>query len=168
MKLIWRLVKIYNLRFSFVYFKSVQKNYRGWMVLVVRNRQATLIYERSAELNDGFHPFLTKIQKNCRYCELLIDCFVAIQFFTLIAGYRVRIKKWKLQTPNFMMRVYSSILMSSLLLSSTAVNAQSVETRSTFFSQDKSVTEFSTAQAENQIFYADSDKETLPERGSGR
>ena len=67
-----------------------------------------------------------------------------------------------------MMRVYSSILMSSLLLSCTAVNAQSVETRSTFFSQDKSVTEFLTAQVENQTFYADRDRETLPERGSGR
>ncbi len=67
-----------------------------------------------------------------------------------------------------MMRLYSSILMSSLLLSSTAVNAQNLETRSTFFSQDKSVSELSTAQLENQTFYADNDKETPPERGSGR
>ena len=58
--------------------------------------------------------------------------------------------------------------MSSLLLSSTAVNAQSLETRSTFLSQDKSVTELLTSQAQNQTFYADSDQETLPERGSGR
>ncbi|MCC3408465.1 MAG: hypothetical protein JGK17_23340 [Microcoleus sp. PH2017_10_PVI_O_A] len=67
-----------------------------------------------------------------------------------------------------MMRLYSSMLMSTLLLSSTAVNAQSLETRSTFFSQDKSVPELLTAQANAQIFYADNDKDTLPERGSGR
>lgn len=71
-----------------------------------------------------------------------------------------------------MMRFYSYILMSSLLLSSTAVNAQSLETRSTFLSQDKSVTELLTSQVENQSFYADSDansdKDTLPERGTGR
>ena len=67
-----------------------------------------------------------------------------------------------------MMRLYSSILMSSLLLSATAVNAQNLETRSTFFSQDKSASELSTPQLENQTFYADNDKETLPERGGGR
>ncbi len=71
-----------------------------------------------------------------------------------------------------MIRIYSSILMSSLLLSSTAVNAQSLETRSTFFSQDKSVTESLIAKVENQSLYADSDanssKDSLPERGSGR
>ncbi len=58
--------------------------------------------------------------------------------------------------------------MSSLLLSSAAVNAQSLETRSTFLSQDKSVTESLTSQVQNQIFYADSDQETVPERGTGR
>jgi hypothetical protein len=100
--------------------------------------------------------------------QLPISNFAKIAFFTLIAHYRLRIKKRKLQTPNFMMRVYSSILMSSLLLSSTAVSAQSLETRSTFLSQDKSVTELLTSQAPNQTFYADSDQETLPERGSGR
>ncbi len=69
-----------------------------------------------------------------------------------------------------MMRVYfySSILMSSLLLSSAAVNTQSLETRSTFLSQDKSVTELLTVQVENQNFYADGDQESLPERGTGR
>ncbi|MFM9265660.1 heterocyst-inhibiting protein PatX [Tychonema sp. BBK16] len=71
-----------------------------------------------------------------------------------------------------MIRLYSSILMSSLLLSTTAVNAQSLEMRSTFLSQDKSVTESLTVQVENQSFYADSDenssKDSLPERGSGR
>ena len=67
-----------------------------------------------------------------------------------------------------MIRFYSSILISSLLLSSTAVNAQSLQTRSTFLSQDKSAPEFSTAVADTQIFYADKDKETPPERGSGR
>jgi hypothetical protein len=67
-----------------------------------------------------------------------------------------------------MIRIYSSILMSSLLLSTTAVNAQSLETRSTFLSQDKSVTEFLTSQVQNQNFYADSDQESLPERGTGR
>lgn len=58
--------------------------------------------------------------------------------------------------------------MSSLLLSGIAVKAQSFETRSTFLSPDKSVTQFITAQAEKPTFYADSDKDTLPERGSGR
>jgi hypothetical protein len=67
-----------------------------------------------------------------------------------------------------MIRLYSSILMSSLLLSSTAVNAQSLEMRSTIVSQDKSVTELLTSQVENQAFSTDSDQETLPQRGSGR
>jgi hypothetical protein len=69
---------------------------------------------------------------------------------------------------NFMMRLYSSILMSSLIVSGIAVKVQSFETRSTFFSQDKSFPEFLTAQVPNPMFYADSDKDTLPERGSGR
>jgi hypothetical protein len=73
-----------------------------------------------------------------------------------------------------MMRVYSSLLMSSLLLSATAVNAQSLETRSTFFAQDNPSPEFLTALADTQSFYADHEKEqdkdndTAPERGSGR
>ena len=67
-----------------------------------------------------------------------------------------------------MIRLYSSILISSLLLSSTAVNAQSLQTRSTFLSQDKSASELSKAQLENQTFYGDADRETPPERGSGR
>ncbi|MEG3959300.1 heterocyst-inhibiting protein PatX [Microcoleus sp. herbarium2] len=73
-----------------------------------------------------------------------------------------------------MMRVYSSILMSSLLLSGTAVNAQSLETRSTFFAQSNPSAEFLTALAHTQSLYADNDKEqdkdndTAPERGSGR
>ena len=73
-----------------------------------------------------------------------------------------------------MMRVYSSLLMSSLLMSGTAVNAQSLETRSTFFAQDNPGPEFLTALADTQSFYAahdkeqDKDKETAPERGSGR
>ncbi|HBK97940.1 MAG TPA: hypothetical protein DD001_11780 [Microcoleaceae bacterium UBA10368] len=66
-----------------------------------------------------------------------------------------------------MMRVYSSILMPSLLLSGTAVNAQSFETRSTFFSQSKSVTEFLTSQDEN-LTSSDNDQDSEPERGSGR
>lgn len=66
-----------------------------------------------------------------------------------------------------MVRLYSSILMSSLLVSGIAVQDQSFETRSAFFSQHKSAAEFLTAQSE-QTFYADSDKDTLPERGSGR
>jgi len=97
-------------------------------------------------------------------------------FFTRIAEYRLRIKKWKIQTPNFMMRVYSSLLMSSLLLSATAVNAQSLETRSTFFAQGNPSPEFLTALADTQSLYADKDKEQdkdkdkdkAPERGSGR
>src|SRR4028119_2438092 len=80
-------------------------------------------------------------------------------FFTRIAEYRLRIKKWKIQTPNFMMRVYSSLLMSSLLMSGTAVNAQSLETRSTFFAQDNPGPEFLTALADTQSLYADKDKE---------
>ncbi|WP_445302198.1 heterocyst-inhibiting protein PatX [Microcoleus sp. F4-D5] len=67
-----------------------------------------------------------------------------------------------------MMRVYSSILMSSLLLSGTAVNAQSLETRSTFFAQHNSDPEILTAVADTLTFHADNDKDTPPERGSGR
>ncbi|MEG4116980.1 hypothetical protein QUA43_05715 [Microcoleus sp. N9_B4] len=67
-----------------------------------------------------------------------------------------------------MMRVYSSILMSSVLLSGTAVNTQSFETRSTFFAQHNSAPEILTALADTQTFYADNDKDTPPERGSGR
>jgi hypothetical protein len=66
-----------------------------------------------------------------------------------------------------MIGVYSSILMSSLLLSGTAVNTQSLETRSTFFDQDNSAPEILTALADTQTFY-DNDKDTPPERGSGR
>ncbi|MEG4226415.1 hypothetical protein QUA35_09690 [Microcoleus sp. N9_B2] len=68
-----------------------------------------------------------------------------------------------------MIGVYSSILMSSLLLSGTAVNAQSLETRSTFFAPHNSAPEILTALADTQTFYADNDdKDTPPERGSGR
>jgi hypothetical protein len=67
-----------------------------------------------------------------------------------------------------MIRLYSSILMLSLLFSSNAVSAQSLEMRSTFLSQDKSVTELLTPHKGNQTFYPDSDQETLPERGTGR
>ncbi|WP_445248782.1 heterocyst-inhibiting protein PatX [Microcoleus sp. OTE_8_concoct_300] len=73
-----------------------------------------------------------------------------------------------------MMRVYSSLLMSGLLMSSTAVNAQSLETRSTFFAQGNPSPEFLTALAHTQSLYADHDKDkdtdtdTAPERGSGR
>ena len=76
------------------------------------------------------------------------------------------------------MRVYSSLLMSSLLLTATAVNAQSLETRSTFFAQDNRAPEFLTALADTQSLYADrdreedtdkdKDKDKAPERGSGR
>jgi hypothetical protein len=64
--------------------------------------------------------------------------------------------------------------MSSLLLTATAVNAQSLETRSTFFAQDKPDPEFVTVLADTQTLYADKDKEQdkdkdeAPERGSGR
>jgi hypothetical protein len=71
-----------------------------------------------------------------------------------------------------MMRVYSSLLMSSLLMSGTAVNAQSLETRSTFFAPGNPGPEFLTALADTPSLYADNDKEqdkdTAPERGSGR
>ena len=74
-----------------------------------------------------------------------------------------------------MMRVYSSLLMSSLLMSGTAVNAQSLETRSTFFAQDNGP-EFLTSLADTQSLYAAHDKDTdtdtdtdkPPKRGSGR
>jgi hypothetical protein len=72
------------------------------------------------------------------------------------------------------MRVYSSLLMSSLLLTATAVNAQSLETRSTFFARDNPGPEFLTALADTQSLYADNDqeqdkdKDTALERGSGR
>jgi len=66
-----------------------------------------------------------------------------------------------------MMRIYSSILMSSLLLSGTAVNAQSLETRSTFFAQDNSAPEILTTRAETQSLY-DNDQDTPPRPGDGR
>ncbi len=66
------------------------------------------------------------------------------------------------------MRVYSSILMSSLLLTAGAVNAQSLETRSTFFAQDNPAPEILTVLADTQTLY-DNDKDTkAPERGEGR
>ena len=66
--------------------------------------------------------------------------------------------------------------MSSLLMSGTAVNAQSLETRSTFFAQDNPNPDFLTALADTQSLYADYEKEQdkdpdttePPERGSGR
>ena len=75
-----------------------------------------------------------------------------------------------------MMRLYSSLLMSSLLLTATAVNAQSLETRSTFFTRDNSNPQILTALADTQSLYAahdkdkdtDTDKPKPPERGSGR
>ncbi|MEG4043364.1 MULTISPECIES: heterocyst-inhibiting protein PatX [unclassified Microcoleus] len=68
-----------------------------------------------------------------------------------------------------MMRVYSSILMSSLLLSAGAVNAQSLETRSTFFARDNSAPEILTAVADTQTFYdKEPDNNTPPGRGQGR
>ncbi|MEG3971582.1 hypothetical protein QUA00_28775 [Microcoleus sp. T2B6] len=66
-----------------------------------------------------------------------------------------------------MMRVYSSILMSSLLLSAGAVNAQSLETRSTFFAQDNSAPEILTTRAETQSLY-DNGQDTPPQPGDGR
>ncbi|MEG4967955.1 hypothetical protein QUB11_15140 [Microcoleus sp. B6-A1] len=66
-----------------------------------------------------------------------------------------------------MMRVYSSILMSSLLLSAGAVNAQSLETRSTFFAQDNSASEILTTLAATQTCDADG-KDKPPQRGQGR
>ncbi|MEG4418853.1 hypothetical protein QUA70_09620 [Microcoleus sp. LAD1_D5] len=67
-----------------------------------------------------------------------------------------------------MMRVYSSILMSSLLLSGTAVNAQSLETRSTFFAQDNPTPEILTTLASTPTFDADNGKDEPPPRGTGR
>ncbi|MEG4234666.1 hypothetical protein QUA40_21555 [Microcoleus sp. Pol11C3] len=67
-----------------------------------------------------------------------------------------------------MMRVYSSILMSSLLLSAGAVNAQSLETRSTFFAQDNSASEILTAVADTQTLYDNDQDNKPPNRGTGR
>jgi hypothetical protein len=67
-----------------------------------------------------------------------------------------------------MMRVYSSILMSSLLLSGTAVNAQSLETRSTFFARDNSAPEILTAVVDTQTFYDKDQDNKPPGRGEGR
>ena len=75
-----------------------------------------------------------------------------------------------------MMRVYSSLLMSSLLMSGSAVNAQSLETEFKFFAQDNLSPEFLTALADTQSLYAAHDKDTdtdtdtdkPPKRGSGR
>jgi len=64
--------------------------------------------------------------------------------------------------------------MSSLLLSATAVNAQSLETRSTFFAQSNPDPEFLTALPHSPSLYADRDKEqdtdkdAAPGRGTGR
>ncbi|MEG4059026.1 MULTISPECIES: heterocyst-inhibiting protein PatX [unclassified Microcoleus] len=67
-----------------------------------------------------------------------------------------------------MMRVYSSILMSSLLLSAGAVNAQSLETRSTFFAQDNSASEIFTALPDTQSLYDKQPDNKPPRRGEGR
>ncbi|MEG4215815.1 hypothetical protein QUA27_11235 [Microcoleus sp. Pol14C6] len=67
-----------------------------------------------------------------------------------------------------MMRVYSSILMSSLLLSAGAVNTQSLETRSTFFARDNSAPEILTAVADTQSLYDNDKDNTPPRRGEGR
>lgn len=67
-----------------------------------------------------------------------------------------------------MMRVYSSFLLLGLLLTATSVKAQNLETRSPLVAQDRYAPEFSTIGGANQTFYSDSDKDNLPERGSGR
>lgn len=119
----------------------------------------------------GLTP-LDENPKKCRCHQLPIDDFAAIQFFftCFCPDSRVQAAYQEVEntTRNSMMRLYSSMLMSTLLLSGTAVNAQSLETRSTFFSQDKSAPEIITVQPNAQTFYADNDKDTLPERGSGR
>ncbi|WP_445299676.1 heterocyst-inhibiting protein PatX [Microcoleus sp. AT9_A5] len=66
------------------------------------------------------------------------------------------------------MRVYSSILMSSLLLSGTAVNAQSLENRSTFFAQDNSASEILTVLADTPSSYDKDEDNKPPKRGQGR
>ncbi|WP_377479802.1 MAG: hypothetical protein P2A85_11195 [Microcoleus anatoxicus] len=67
-----------------------------------------------------------------------------------------------------MMRTYSSILMSTLLLSSTPVNAQSLQIPQTFFSEYKYVPELLTSQADNPNSSTETDQDSAPERGSGR
>lgn len=67
-----------------------------------------------------------------------------------------------------MMRVCSSLLLSSLLLSATSVKAQNLETRSSLFCEGGSVSEISTNIPENLTFHSDGDRDRLPERGSGR
>ena len=44
-------------------------------MLVADNPQANLIYGRSGELDDGLHPFLTKLKKKYRCYQLLIGYF---------------------------------------------------------------------------------------------
>ena len=58
--------------------------------------------------------------------------------------------------------------MSSLLLSGTTVNAQSLETRSTFFDQDNPTPEILTTLAGTSTFDGDNGKDEAPERGTGR
>ncbi len=64
------------------------------------------------------------------------------------------------------MRLYTSVLLSSLLLMSTAVRAQSMEPTSLLKSGGDTVRELLIIQANIQAAQTDSD--VSPERGSGR
>ncbi|MEO6860590.1 MAG: hypothetical protein ABI180_03410 [Microcoleus sp.] len=118
----------------------------------------------------GFTP-VDESSKNRRCDQLLIDGFAAIQFFYLFyPDTRVEAAYQEVEntTRSSMMRLYSSVLISSLLLSGTAVNAQSLETRSTFFAQDNSAPKIITAVADTQSFYDKDQDNTPPRRGEGR
>jgi hypothetical protein len=97
-----------------------------------------------------------------------MDGFATILFFCPDSRVQAAYQEVENTTQNSMMRLYSSILISSLLLSGIAVKAQSFETRSTFFARDNSAPEIITAQADTQIFYADKDQDNPPQRGGGR
>ncbi|HLO49186.1 MAG TPA: hypothetical protein VK211_12280 [Kamptonema sp.] len=66
------------------------------------------------------------------------------------------------------MRVYTTLILSTLLLIGTAVRAQSFEPHSPLSSDTHSVRELLADTAENQTVQASNDNDMSPERGSGR
>ncbi|MGE5659937.1 MAG: heterocyst-inhibiting protein PatX [Actinomycetota bacterium] len=66
-----------------------------------------------------------------------------------------------------MMRVYTSIFLSSLLVLSLGMNAKSFEARSSELS-NQAIKKLLTSQAEKQPTQAQPDTNLSPERGSGR
>ena len=66
------------------------------------------------------------------------------------------------------MRLYTSILLSSLLLMGTAVKAQSFESHSAVSSDSHAVNKLLAVQSDNYTVKANNESEVSPERGSGR